>query len=40
MNDSLGVQRHPEAAERSAGAREAVQAVRHEEVPAERQQRT
>ena len=35
-----GVQRHPEASQRPARAGEAVQAFRHEEVPAECQQRT
>ena len=32
------VQRHPEAAQWPAGHGQALQAVRHEEVPAERQQ--
>jgi stress response protein YsnF len=31
-------QRHPQASQRSPGAREAIQVVRHEEVSAERQQ--
>ena len=35
----LGIQRHPEAAQRPARGREALQAVRHEEVPTECKQR-
>ena len=35
----LGIQRHPEAAQRLAGGRETLQALRHEEVPTECEQR-